>query len=196
MKSIIKKYELGRIEIAFIIIILIAAIIAGVYAWKSGRDKQTDINSFADCVAAGYPVMEKYPEECNADGKHFTNPDQQVEQMDTDQPPVTHETTEQALVSYCADQGASDAAVVTPRVKAALGNTEITVEKGDFARTKLACAEGGEERVVFLNKIDDKWQVLADSSTEAIDCALLDNTEIPAEITSTCTDENGQVKDI
>src|SRR5690606_35969631 len=103
---------------------------------------------------------------------------------------------EQALISYCADQDMNDTDAVTLRAQAALSNAGVTVEKDDYVRTKLACAEAGEERVVFLNKIDDKWQVLADSSTEAIDCALLDNTEIPAEIATTCTDENGQVKDI
>ncbi len=32
-----------------------------------------EIDSFADCVAAGYPVMESYPEQCRTpEGKHFT----------------------------------------------------------------------------------------------------------------------------
>lgn len=31
------------------------------------------INSFEDCVEAGYPVMESYPPQCRtAGGKHFT----------------------------------------------------------------------------------------------------------------------------
>lgn len=71
------KYELGRIEVAFIIIILAGILAAGFYAWKTDRNKKTDINSFADCVAAGYPVMESYPEQCAAKGKTFVNPDQQ-----------------------------------------------------------------------------------------------------------------------
>lgn len=30
------------------------------------------INSFEDCIAAGYPAMESYPRQCRtADGKHF-----------------------------------------------------------------------------------------------------------------------------
>lgn len=32
-----------------------------------------EIDSFEDCVAAGYPVMESYPEQCaTPDGKSFT----------------------------------------------------------------------------------------------------------------------------
>jgi hypothetical protein len=38
-----------------------------------------DINSFDDCVAAGYPVAESYPEQCfTDDGKSFTNPNQSI----------------------------------------------------------------------------------------------------------------------
>lgn len=71
-----KKYELGRMEVAFIIIILLALVGAGFYAWKLGRDKQASINSFAECVAAGNPVMESYPEQCMANGQSWSNPDQ------------------------------------------------------------------------------------------------------------------------
>jgi len=31
-----------------------------------------NINSFEECVAAGYPIMESYPRQCRtAEGKHF-----------------------------------------------------------------------------------------------------------------------------
>lgn len=37
----------------------------------------TNMNSFADCRAAGYPVMESFPERClTPDGKSFVNPEQ------------------------------------------------------------------------------------------------------------------------
>lgn len=39
-----------------------------------GTSNQTSINSFEECVAAGNPVMESYPEQCAANGKTFTNP--------------------------------------------------------------------------------------------------------------------------
>lgn len=70
--------ELSKREVIFIVIIVLFLAAAGVFAWKTGRDKKGNINSFADCVAAGYPVMESYPEQCAADGKSFVNPDQQA----------------------------------------------------------------------------------------------------------------------
>ncbi|MBI4137257.1 Gmad2 immunoglobulin-like domain-containing protein [Candidatus Roizmanbacteria bacterium] len=37
------------------------------------RIPSSEISNFEDCVAAGYPVMERYPEQCRApDGKTFT----------------------------------------------------------------------------------------------------------------------------
>ncbi len=33
-----------------------------------------NINSYAECAAAGYPIQESFPEQCSTpDGKHFTN---------------------------------------------------------------------------------------------------------------------------
>ncbi len=82
--GVIKKYELGRVEVAFIVIVLIAALLAGIYAWKTGRDKEAGINSFAECVAAGNPVMESYPEQCAANGKTWANPNQAAPQTSND----------------------------------------------------------------------------------------------------------------
>ena len=40
----------------------------------SGTNKDENINSFVECVAAGYPIMESYPEQCMTEsGKSFTN---------------------------------------------------------------------------------------------------------------------------
>lgn len=75
-----RKYELGRLEVVFIIIIFVSLVAAGLYAWKLGNDKENSITSFAECVAAGNPVMESYPEQCAANGDTFTNPDQQPQQ--------------------------------------------------------------------------------------------------------------------
>lgn len=72
--------ELSRREVAFIIIIVLLIVAAGVQAWRISReDNQAaqSIDSFAECVAAGNPVMESYPEQCRAGDRTFTNPDQQ-----------------------------------------------------------------------------------------------------------------------
>lgn len=76
--GLMKKLELGRVEVAFIFVVLIALVAVGVFAWQSGRDKESGIDSFAECVAAGNPVMESYPEQCAANGKTWSNPDQEA----------------------------------------------------------------------------------------------------------------------
>lgn len=196
MKNVIKKYELGRIEIAFIIIILLAAIIAGLYAWKTGRNKQNSISSFEECVAAGNPVMEKYPEECMANGQTFTNPDQVESEELANVEPNTHDSKEQALIAYCNDSKLEDEEISEDRLMSVIADGNITIEKDGYLRTKMSCLEGGEQQFVFMNKVEDKWQVLATSATEAIDCELLFGTKIPAEIAKTCTNEKGEVQNI
>lgn len=57
-----------------VIALLVAVILTVVLATK-GSAPERKINSYAECVAAGNPVMESYPEQCRADGKTFTNPD-------------------------------------------------------------------------------------------------------------------------
>jgi hypothetical protein len=65
-----------RFAIIVLVIIGIAALGAGGWMLFQQVIKPASINSYADCVAAGYPILESYPEQCNTpDGKHFTNPD-------------------------------------------------------------------------------------------------------------------------
>ena len=63
-------------------LLIVLAIIAGLLLALSNIAKQQrilNVSSYAECVAAGYPVMEKYPEECRTpDGRTFVNPDQTV----------------------------------------------------------------------------------------------------------------------
>ena len=33
------------------------------------------IENYYDCIFYGYPILESYPEQCMADGKTFTNPE-------------------------------------------------------------------------------------------------------------------------
>lgn len=40
---------------------------------KQGYDENIVVNSYEECVAAGFPILESYPEQCvSADGRHFT----------------------------------------------------------------------------------------------------------------------------
>jgi len=61
-------------------VIVLAALAYWIYNSNSSNQSQDyaapqngEINSYEDCVAAGYPVMESYPEQCaTPDGRSFT----------------------------------------------------------------------------------------------------------------------------
>lgn len=65
-------------------IVVVLAIIAGLLLALSSTAKQQrllSISSFDECAAAGYPIMESYPEQCRTpDGRTFVNPNQSVQQ--------------------------------------------------------------------------------------------------------------------
>lgn len=59
----------GPLKLA-VVVIIASLIIGGGYVIYSQFSK-TSISSFDECVAAGYPVMESYPEQCRANGQTF-----------------------------------------------------------------------------------------------------------------------------
>lgn len=73
MEFLKNSRELGKTEKIFIVILIIALIGAGWFAWYTGNDKASKIDSFEECVAAGNPIMESLPEQCSANGKTFQN---------------------------------------------------------------------------------------------------------------------------
>lgn len=61
-------------------------------AWVRPMQRESDIDSFDQCVAAGNPVQESYPEVClTKDGKRFVNPKQDADHR-------AHQETEEELV--------------------------------------------------------------------------------------------------
>lgn len=73
---------------AFIAIVAFFAVIAGiVILFSTNLEKESvnpeEINSFEECVSAGYPVMESYPRQCKtSEGKTF------IEDIQLDQVPI------------------------------------------------------------------------------------------------------------
>lgn len=57
----------------YILISLIAlGIVAFLFSSYLNPKNNINISSYEDCVSAGYPVLESYPEQCNTpDGQHF-----------------------------------------------------------------------------------------------------------------------------
>jgi hypothetical protein len=63
-----RKLPFGKILVAGIII-LITILAFGLIAYiMIGQNNTQEITSYEECVAAGYPVMESYPEQCAAPG--------------------------------------------------------------------------------------------------------------------------------
>lgn len=54
--------------------VAIVAILAGVYLYFQAQEKKfASILTFNDCVDAGFPVLETYPEQCKIPGRTFVN---------------------------------------------------------------------------------------------------------------------------
>jgi eight-cysteine-cluster-containing protein len=66
-----------KLVVATVIGIIIVTVVAAIgalllYLYVSGNQKLAAIDSFEDCAAAGYPIMESYPEQCaTPDGRVF-----------------------------------------------------------------------------------------------------------------------------
>ncbi|MBA7621029.1 hypothetical protein ES703_28386 [subsurface metagenome] len=57
----------------FLIVVILGGTAVYFTVFKSGETPTPDINSFEECVSAGYPVLESYPRQCKTpDGKTFT----------------------------------------------------------------------------------------------------------------------------
>lgn len=67
----------------FVVVLVVAAI--GSTGWfvykgqKKDEAKSSNITSFEECKAAGKPIMESYPEQCNANGQTFVNEAQKAQ---------------------------------------------------------------------------------------------------------------------
>ncbi len=65
----------------YMLIIVVFVVVLGslISLFVNNGNADKSINSYQDCVDAGYPIMESYPERCSTpDGKSFTNPDAKV----------------------------------------------------------------------------------------------------------------------
>lgn len=73
------EFKLGSLEKGLIIFVVLAVVAVGVAAWLADNKSKSLINSFSDCVSAGNPITETYPETCAVGGRTFTNVDQKIE---------------------------------------------------------------------------------------------------------------------
>jgi len=63
----------NRKKILVILAVVITILLVGLLMFYLNKKKTSEINSFDECAAAGYPILESYPEQCiTKDGRHFT----------------------------------------------------------------------------------------------------------------------------
>ena len=71
MKSDNKKKHISLLLILTVLAVISAVVIVGLafFQW----DKRNSLDTFEECVSAGYPILESYPAQCNTPwGAHFT----------------------------------------------------------------------------------------------------------------------------
>lgn len=74
----VMKHKIITLLLCIGLIILVGGGLIG-FALGYNQGKRDNINTYADCVAAGYPVQESYPEVCSVPGgQSFTNPDANI----------------------------------------------------------------------------------------------------------------------
>ncbi len=78
------KNNKGFAVVEMLLVLLVIGLIGGIgwYVYQrqqKDEPKQAAITNFDECVAAGNPVMESYPEQCAANGQTFANQEQKTE---------------------------------------------------------------------------------------------------------------------
>lgn len=76
----LRNNQNGNSGALFIIVLLL---VLGVGFWYLMQEKDSlNITNFRQCVAAGNPVQESYPEVCvTQDGRSFANPAQDIDSL-------------------------------------------------------------------------------------------------------------------
>jgi hypothetical protein len=97
-----------------IVIVVLAVLVVGLGTWLLVRlfsAPPPTVTSYAECVAAGYPILETYPEQCRTpDGTTFTNPDAPPQ---TPEPTPSGQFTSEGGVAITLDDW-SDSPVASP----------------------------------------------------------------------------------
>jgi len=107
------------------------------------QGKQANINSYEECVAAGYPVQESYPERCAVPGGNsYTNPSAApLVDLEGQVICLEHKNSDQPHTLECA-----------AGFKAENGET-YTLKEGSSELTGLA---GSDKRVRIQGKLEEK----------------------------------------
>ncbi|MFH0929184.1 MAG: hypothetical protein V1818_02380 [Candidatus Aenigmatarchaeota archaeon] len=130
----------------------------------SGCIADSQINSFEDCINAGYPALESYPRQCNTpDGKHFVEEIEEPIGGDRDENgclgPAGYTWNED--VSACVreweldEEQKSTATTAVDYVGWKYATTIIQVEPGDCEGCLKVLLEQGEDRDMITVLVDN-----------------------------------------
>src|SRR4051812_27717816 len=96
-----------------IVLALVLTVIAGVLVKISSIGAQhnaAQISTYADCVAAGNPILESYPSQCKTlDGRTFVNPDEHIDNPVSTTSPAGPVVGSGCVVGGCSGEVCSDA---------------------------------------------------------------------------------------
>ena len=213
MKEFIR--ELSKREIFFIAVIAVFFAGSAYFAWNvsSENDKKAEsINSFAQCAAAGNPIMESYPEQCAAGGKTFTNPDQEVDN-NSNSAPATDTNMQTNISLSSVPEKLQNSILETYKEKAPecisedakitdITNYELLVKAyipDGFATVLIGCDSGSVGLFAYSS---NEWKFL-ESSQGAYTCETLEGHQVPYQIITgykdvkpDCMDKNGESRPV
>ena len=90
-----------RDQIISLVVLLLAVAVLGFFSFKSLNKESVAVTNFEECAAAGYPVLESYPRQCNTpDGKHFVE--------GVNKPVASQTTADGCYIGGCSQQICSD----------------------------------------------------------------------------------------
>lgn len=211
----LRKDQSGFSPVQSILIVLVILAVAGAgwLVYNRQNDKkpatfvtpQKTINSFDECVAAGNPVMETYPEQCAANGKTFTKEETspltaKAEWTTFSKVPVTLQT--QIIQTYKDKAPAclKDGKIIDFEGKPA----DISVLYSSTAAEALIGCDGGF-RALYVQVKQEPWKFVLGSQS-GIPCETIVQYAIPESLLKidagpgqsndnpTCYDKDGNSK--
>jgi hypothetical protein len=131
----------GASTMTLIGLVVVLSLVAGLLLALSNIAKQQrmyEISSFAECAAAGYPIMESYPEQCaTPDGRTFVNDVTSAMPV----PPETSNEQTPIQANGCAVSGCSGQLCISAEEAAAGGGVSTCEFRAEYACYQEAVCE-------------------------------------------------------
>ena len=185
-------FSIGQV----LLLILVIGLIGGVGYFVYQRQNEPVITNFEECVAAGNPVMESYPEQCAADGETFTNSEQAIDRLENAQNTAFKEipTALQNAIRATYAKIAPDCQTTDPSADGYYDEDTIlqAYKKDNAATVGVGCSGSSVHLFVF---VDGQWKDV-DSTQMGFDCDIVDKYKVSASVVSTCLEGDGSSREV